>query len=66
MCEMGFMMSDNGAELSQFHRLIKQTDKHMIVVTYKIKRRLIKSPLNAREENLDEIKEKQIEGEGFG
>ena len=59
-------MSENGPELSQFHRLIKQTDKHMIVVTYKIKRRLIKSPLNAREENLDEIKEKQIEGEGFG
>jgi hypothetical protein len=56
MCEMGFMMSDNGPELNQFHRLIKKTDKHMIVVTYKIKRRLIKSPVNAREENIDEIK----------
>jgi hypothetical protein len=28
----------------------------MIVVTYKIKRRLIKSPVNAREEKIDEIK----------
>lgn len=66
MCEMGFMMSDNGPELNQFHRLIKKTEKHMIVVTYKIKRRLIKSPVNAREENIDEIKAQQIEGEGFG
>jgi hypothetical protein len=38
----------------------------LIVVTYKIKRRLIKSPINAREENIDEIKAKQMEGEGFG
>ena len=66
MCEMGFMVSENGPELNQFHRLVKKTEKHMIVVTYKIKRRLIKSPVNAREEKIDEIKAQQIEGEGFG
>ena len=46
ICDMGFIMSENPKESgrSKFHRLIKQTDKHMIVVTYKIRRRLIDVP----------------------
>jgi hypothetical protein len=29
---------------SMFHKLIKKTDRHMIVVTYKLRRRLIITP----------------------
>ena len=44
MSDMGFAIADddksNGVP-SKFHRLIKRTDKHMIVVTYELRDRLL-------------------------
>ena len=53
MCDMGFLMSEEPG--GQHQRLIKKTDRHMIVVTYKVRRRLITSPLNAKDEFAKEI-----------
>lgn len=64
MCDMGFLMSEEPR--GQHQRLVKKTDRHMIVVTYKVRRRLITSPLNAKDEFAKEIQQKQIEGESFG
>jgi hypothetical protein len=38
----------------------------MIVVTYKVHRRLIRDPINAKEEYKDEIRREGVENEGFG
>ncbi len=38
----------------------------MIVVTYKIRRRIIRDPVDAQEEYGDDIKNEKIENEGFG
>jgi hypothetical protein len=38
----------------------------MIVVTYRLRRRLIRDPVNARDEYADEIKKEGVENEGFG
>jgi hypothetical protein len=68
LCDMGFVLSENppSSGLTRYHRIVKQTDRHMIVVTYKVRRRLIQLPVNARDEHLHAIKENNIEGEGFG
>ena len=36
MCDLGFVISENptSSGLDKYHRLVKQTEKHMIVVTY--------------------------------
>lgn len=48
MCDMGFLITDvpppNKGMPLKFHKLIKQTESHMIVVTYRIKSRLIINP----------------------
>ena len=49
-----------------YHRLVKQTARHMIVITYKIRRRLIKNPTTARDIIGDEVDSKQVQGESFG
>jgi hypothetical protein len=68
MCDLGFMLSENHREtgLTNYHRIVKKTDRHMIVVTYKVRRRLIKDPINARDEYEDDIKKEGVENEGFG
>ena len=42
--EMGFAVADQQNGSSKFHRLIKQTDKHLVVITYEIRKRLICPP----------------------
>lgn len=58
LCDLGFMMSENPRDsgLSQYHRLVKQTDRHLIVVTYKVRRRLIQAPKYAKDDHEQEIK----------
>ncbi len=68
LCDMGFLMSENPRDsgLNQYHRIVKQTDRHMIVVTYKVRRRLIETPRFARDDFKDEIKRERVENESFG
>ena len=68
MCDLGFVVSENQKEtgLDNYHRIIKKTDRHMIVVTYSVRRRLIRDPINAKEAYEDDIKREGIENEGFG
>jgi hypothetical protein len=49
---MGFILSENPIKsgLTHYHRMIKQTEKHMIIVTYKIRSRLFIDPKNALED----------------
>jgi hypothetical protein len=47
LSDMGFLLaeSDNPLEIpSKFHRLIKHTSSHLIVITYEIRRRLVCPP----------------------
>lgn len=66
ICDMGFIIADSPKEKhnDKYHRLIKQTDKHMIVVTYEIRKRLIETPKDALDET--EGQPKQMLGESFG
>ena len=52
MSDMGFAIADdddsNGVP-SKFHRLVKRTDEHMIVVTYELRGRLLR-PLGPYED----------------
>jgi len=68
MCDLGFLVSENPRDsgLTNYHRIVKKTDRHMIVVTYKVRRRLIRDPINAKEEYEEEIKREGVENEGFG
>jgi hypothetical protein len=68
MCDLGFLVSENPRDsgLTNYHRIVKQTERHMIVVTYKVRRRLIRDPINAKEEYGEEIKREGVENEGFG
>ena len=52
ICDMGFILSESprDSKLSNYHRLVKQTDKHLIVVTYNVRRRIILSLSNGRDE----------------
>jgi hypothetical protein len=45
---------------------VKTTPRHLIIVTYKVRRRLILDPINAKEEYADEIQREGVENEGFG
>ena len=40
--EMGFMIADQ--EDSMFQRLVKQTDHHLVIVTYRLRPRIINPP----------------------
>lgn len=42
LCQMGFALADTPG--SKFQRLIKQTDKHLVIVTYEVRSRLICPP----------------------
>jgi len=46
LCDMGFLISENprSSNLTRYHRLVKKTERHMIVVTYRVRRRLIQKP----------------------
>ena len=44
LCDMGFVIADQDKDKSKFHRLIKQTEKHLVIVTYELRPRLICPP----------------------
>lgn len=48
-----------------YHKLIKQTDKHLIVVTYKLRRRLFITP-NQEDIYSDKSLRQNLQGESFG
>ena len=60
---MGFIVSDNSLECGKYHRLIKQTPEHMIIVTYRLRSRLIMDPTNMADEYKEEAK--RYEPESF-
>lgn len=66
MCDMGFLLSENTKTIGEekFHRLIKQTDRFMIVITFSIRRRLFEELNTLGEKHEEDLK--QIEGESFG
>jgi hypothetical protein len=67
--EMGFVISEGGVKdgaQSKFHRLIKQTDRHLIVVTFNLRRRLIKDPQRMQDMYDEGLDPRQVEGESFG
>jgi len=57
---MGFVVADQDSQRSQ--RLLKQTDKHLIIVTYEVKKRLICPP----EPSLDPTAAKKLQEQSFG
>ena len=57
LCDMGFAIADQDRDKSKFHRLVKQTDKHLVIVTYQLRPRLI-CPPDIRE-NPEELKKYQ-------
>jgi hypothetical protein len=45
LSEMGFLIADNDHDSPQkMHRLLKQTDKHLVLIKYEIRKRLICPP----------------------
>jgi len=68
ICDMGFILSESPASsgLTRYHRLVKQTDRHLIVVTYKLRRRLIRDPTYAKDLYGEGFNSKQVQGESFG
>ena len=43
ICDMGFLIkeTDKLEKADRFHSLVKQTESHMIVITYEIRRRIL-------------------------
>jgi histidinol phosphatase-like enzyme len=50
LCDMDFVLADSdlsnddSANSTKFHRLVKQTETHLIIITYEIRKRLICPP----------------------
>ena len=65
ICDMGFLIKDTEKheKANRFHSLVKQTDRHMIVITYEIRRRFLDKIHNAAEENFEEAS--RASGESF-
>lgn len=61
LSDMGFVVADQDSDKSKFHRLIKQTDKHLVIVTYEVRTRLICPP----EEKMDPETMKKVQEKSF-
>lgn len=60
ICDMGFTIVDTPAGGdTKFHRLVKQTESHLIVVTYEVRKRLVNIPTDPQMHDKDFSKKMQ-------
>ena len=62
LSDMGFIIADQDSPPSKFHRLIKQTDQHLIIITYVVRKRIINQPDYLNDPDLS----KKIGSNSFG